>query len=74
MLKERRTKSTVKIEICVRKFCKDRYDKESFFSKKKSTSVKPFSKSSVIISQIQLKKKASQHDILTESQQAHVNR
>ena len=34
MLKERRTKSTVKIEICVRKFCKDRYDKESFFSKK----------------------------------------
>lgn len=35
MLKERRTKSTVKIEICVGKFCKDRYDKESFFSKKK---------------------------------------
>lgn len=35
MLKERRTKSTVKIEICVRKFCKNRYDKESFFSKKK---------------------------------------
>ena len=34
MLKERRTKSTVKIEICVGKFCKDRYDKESFFSKK----------------------------------------
>lgn len=34
MLKERRTKSTVKIEICVEKFCKDRYDKESFFSKK----------------------------------------
>ena len=34
MLKERRTKSTVKIEICVRKFCKDQNDKESFFSKK----------------------------------------
>lgn len=58
MLKERRTKSMVKIEICVRKFCKDRYDKESFFQKK-STSVKPFSKSSVIISQIQFKKSLS---------------
>ena len=38
MLKERRTKSTVK-KICVRKFCKDQYDKESFLSKKKTTLV-----------------------------------
>jgi len=74
MLKERRTKSTVKIKYVWGSFVKTDMTKNHFFSKKKSTSVKPFSKSSVIISQIQLKKKASQHDILNESQQAHVNR
>ena len=53
MLKERRTKSTVKIKYVWGSFVKTDMTKNHFFKKKKSTSVKPFSKSSVIISQIQ---------------------
>ena len=56
MLKERRTKSTVKIKYVWGSFVKTDMTKNHFFQKK-STSVKPFSKSSVIISQIQFKKK-----------------